>query len=144
VDECKPLVNGLVFLPCLLFVALGKSVTLVERCKLKPVETRVETAWCQRLKLKYDELLSSFGFNFTLRRYPLDHLRHVWLLPLAAVSNITMGALCGAAVVRVLKARPFLHEYEGTISSPMPNVSVSRPKLRPPEPPEPPEGLRIY
>jgi hypothetical protein len=27
----------------------------------------------------------------------------VWLLPLAAVSNITMGALCGAAVVRVLK-----------------------------------------
>lgn len=41
-------VNGTVFLPCLLFVALGRSVTI-------------------------------------------DHLRNVWLLPLAACVNISMG-----------------------------------------------------
>ena len=41
----------------------------VRQCKLKRLETRVETAWLQRLKLKYDELLSSFAFNSNLRHY---------------------------------------------------------------------------
>lgn len=53
-------VNGTVFLPCLLFVALGRSVTV-------------------------------------------EHLRNVWLLPLAAVTNITMGACMGAALLRILR-----------------------------------------
>ena len=29
----------------------------------------IESAWFQRLKLECDELLSSFAFNFNLRRY---------------------------------------------------------------------------
>jgi hypothetical protein len=34
------------------------------------IKTRVESAaWYQLLKLKYDKLLSSFAFEFNLRRY---------------------------------------------------------------------------
>ena len=33
------------------------------------VDTRVESAWCRRLKLKYDEPVSDCAFNFNLRRY---------------------------------------------------------------------------
>jgi len=40
----------------------------VRRCKLKCIETRVESAWFQRLKLSHNELLSSLAFNFNLRR----------------------------------------------------------------------------
>jgi hypothetical protein len=35
----------------------------------KRVETRVERALFQRLKLEYDEPLSNFAFNFNVRRY---------------------------------------------------------------------------
>jgi len=31
----------------------------------------IQSAWCQHLKLKCDELLSSFAFNCNLRRYTL-------------------------------------------------------------------------
>jgi len=41
---------------------------VVGRCRLNPVEARLERDWHQCLKLKYDELLSSFAFNFNLRR----------------------------------------------------------------------------
>ena len=41
----------------------------VGRCRLKRVETRVESAWFQRLKLGYDEPLSNFAFILNLRRY---------------------------------------------------------------------------
>jgi hypothetical protein len=44
-------------------------LVVVGRCKLKRVESRVESAWFERLKLRYDKLLSSFAFNFNLRRY---------------------------------------------------------------------------
>jgi hypothetical protein len=37
--------------------------------RLNPVDSRFESAWFQLLKLKCDELLSSFAFNFNLRRY---------------------------------------------------------------------------
>ena len=33
------------------------------------VETRVESSWLRRLKLKCDNLLSGFASNFSLRRY---------------------------------------------------------------------------
>ena len=39
---------------------------------LTPGCPRVDRAWCQRLKLKYDEPLSSFAFNFNLRHYVVD------------------------------------------------------------------------
>jgi len=35
---------------------------------LKPV-LKLESVWLQRLEVKYDKLLSSFGFNLKLRRY---------------------------------------------------------------------------
>jgi hypothetical protein len=39
------------------------------RCRLKPIETSVESAWLHRLKPTYDEPLSNFAFNSKLRRY---------------------------------------------------------------------------
>ena len=36
----------------------------VGQCKLKVFQSCVESAWFQRLKLKYDKLLSNFAFNF--------------------------------------------------------------------------------
>jgi hypothetical protein len=36
--------------------------------KLKPVEARVESAWFQRLKLRYDDSLSNVAFNVDVRR----------------------------------------------------------------------------
>jgi len=35
----------------------------VRRCRLKPIKTRVESAWSQRLKLNYVEVLSSIAFS---------------------------------------------------------------------------------
>jgi len=40
----------------------------VGRCRLNSDLSRVRRAWCQRLKLKYDELLSKFALNINLRR----------------------------------------------------------------------------
>ena len=37
-----------------------------------PVEICVESAWFQRLKTKYDKLLSSLAFNFNLRHYSAE------------------------------------------------------------------------
>jgi len=50
----------------------------VGRCRLKRVGTGVATALFQRLKLalKYDEPLSSFAFNFDLRRYKTAKAGH--------------------------------------------------------------------
>jgi len=40
------------------------------RCRLKRVESRAESAWFQRLKIRCDELLSKFAFTFNYsRRY---------------------------------------------------------------------------
>jgi hypothetical protein len=39
------------------------------RCKLNGIETRVQSAWCQRLKLKCEKLLSSFALEFKWWRY---------------------------------------------------------------------------
>jgi hypothetical protein len=44
----------------------------VGRSRLKPIDTSVERAWLQCLKLTYDKLLSDFAFNLNLRRYHLD------------------------------------------------------------------------
>jgi hypothetical protein len=39
---------------------------------LKPVDTRVESAWFPRLKVNNDMLLSNVAFNFNLR--PLEYM----------------------------------------------------------------------
>ena len=53
--------------------------------ELKPPEIK-------RLKLKYDELLSTLAFNFNLRRYTKGFSDTVmFAVKAAAVSNITAG-----------------------------------------------------
>jgi len=44
----------------------------VGRCRLNPVDARVESAWFHRLKLKHEKQISSFAFNLNLRRYRQD------------------------------------------------------------------------
>jgi hypothetical protein len=46
-------------------LSLGRAVL----SRLNPVDARVESAWFQRLKPRYDESLSKFAFNFKLRPY---------------------------------------------------------------------------
>jgi len=46
----------------------------VGRRKLKPVESRVETTWYQRLKLECDEPLSNGAFNFDVCRCTMVRL----------------------------------------------------------------------
>ena len=41
----------------------------VGRCKLKPAEIRVGSAWVEHLKLTHDELVAIFVFKFNVRRY---------------------------------------------------------------------------
>ena len=40
-----------------------------EAVQVERLETRIECAWFQLLKPKYDQRQSSFAFNFHLRRY---------------------------------------------------------------------------
>jgi Cu+-exporting ATPase len=42
---------------------------MVGRCRMKPIEPLVESAWFQRLKLTCDTPLSKFALNFNLRHY---------------------------------------------------------------------------
>ena len=37
--------------------------------QVDPLKPTLKAPGCERLKLRYDELLSSFAFNFNLRRY---------------------------------------------------------------------------
>ena len=46
-----------------------KRVIKAPRCKLKPVETRDESAYFQSLELRYDRQLSTFVFKFNVRHY---------------------------------------------------------------------------
>jgi len=59
VDECKPLAHGV---NCS-YKSKNLSMTnWVGRCKLKPLETRVESAWLQRVKPTYYTAKLSFQF----------------------------------------------------------------------------------
>ena len=49
--------------------AAAEAGVSVERCRLKPVGTRGESAWFQHLKLKCGEPRSSFAFKFNVCRY---------------------------------------------------------------------------
>jgi hypothetical protein len=43
------------------------AATTVGWCRLKCVETRLESSWFQLWKIYYDKMLPSFAFNFSLR-----------------------------------------------------------------------------
>jgi len=46
------------------FGGAGGGFAMVRRCRFTPVEARVESAWFQRLQLRYEEPLSTFAFIF--------------------------------------------------------------------------------
>jgi hypothetical protein len=93
--------------------ASGKSTQAwaisVGRCRLNPVEARVERDWSQRLKPKYDDQLSNFAFNFNLRRYISDRFDVPLIYPgdllrQAAFENPTVGRCRLTVSKSVLKA----------------------------------------
>ena len=45
--------------------------------QLDPIKPTLKAPGTERLKLIYDELLSSFAFNFNLRRYSQGTLRYL-------------------------------------------------------------------
>ena len=53
---------------------MQRKETLAGRCRLSPGSPRVDRAWFQRLKLKYDVPLSNFAFNFNLQPYAMAAL----------------------------------------------------------------------
>ena len=56
------------------------------------LETRAGSAWLQRLKLKYDKLLSSFAFSFNLRPYGTVRLEDVCEFVLQTkLSHVELG-----------------------------------------------------
>jgi hypothetical protein len=81
----------------------------VRQCRLKPVEARVDIAWCQRLKPNCDELVSSIAFKFNFHRHSkvADH----W--PGAAVAP--------QAASKGPKAAPVTEEEAGAYTRPLPS-----------------------
>jgi hypothetical protein len=50
-------------------------------CRLNRIESRVQSAWIQRLKLTYDKLLSSFASKFNLHHNYISlaiHYTYFW------------------------------------------------------------------
>ena len=47
----------------------ARATPMVRRCNFNVFQSRVDRAWFQQLKLKYDKLLSSFALNCNLRHY---------------------------------------------------------------------------
>jgi hypothetical protein len=42
--------------------------------QVDPIKPKLKAPGTKRLKLKYDDPLSKFGFKFNLRRYSVEHL----------------------------------------------------------------------
>ena len=69
-DECKPLQRGPADPRAR---ALGRAVQVV------PIKPTLKPPGTKRLKLKYDELLSNFAFNFNLRRYTWSIYKSIYV-----------------------------------------------------------------
>jgi len=70
----------------------------VGRCRLKRVESRVESAWFLRSTLAHDKLLLSFALNFNLRSYTTSDMPTTTAL--ATLAELDMLSQCDAFVVR--------------------------------------------
>jgi len=92
----------------------------VRRCiRLKPAETRNESAWYQPLILKYAEPLTSFVLNMNLRRYISVHIRRGdacmrWAEP--GDSDYTMGRPCYRTEHYVRAAEELAARYSATVA----------------------------
>jgi hypothetical protein len=62
-------------------------------CKLKLVETRIESAWYQRLKLNYDNLLSSSAFNLNVWHYNEGHQVILNIILFAELTTVVGGLI---------------------------------------------------
>jgi hypothetical protein len=90
-------------LPAPLGLSSAARLAAVGQCRLTPGQTRVDLAWCQRLKLKHDQPLSSCAFNFNLRRYTADYASRVTADALA-LDDISMDE---ADALRAILAEAF-------------------------------------
>jgi len=61
-------------------------------------DSRVECAWFQLWELTYDGPLSSFAFNFNLRRYSLGQKSEIFF----TAGNVPFPALCEVVCTSVL------------------------------------------
>jgi len=60
---------------CASEAAAVEEYIMVGRCRLTVSNPSRKRAWFQQLKLKCDEPLSNFAFNFNLRRYIMGQMR---------------------------------------------------------------------
>jgi len=85
-------------------MALNASLSgAVRRCRLKPDEPHVESAWCQRLKLNCAEQVSSFAFNLNLRRYRAEEA-----LPMGEIHGLGRAVQVDSINTRVESAYGFI------------------------------------
>jgi hypothetical protein len=75
VEQYKPLLVGVSGSDCIAISEFNANMT-VGRCRLKRVDSRVETAWVPCLKLTYECQLSIFAVKLNLGHY-LSVLRKV-------------------------------------------------------------------
>ena len=60
---------GVLLTPAILAMITCLLVGVVRRCGLTPAARGVESTWFERMKLRSDEPISNFPFNFKLRCY---------------------------------------------------------------------------
>jgi len=91
----------------------------VRLCKSTPIEPTVESAWCRRLKLEIDKLLSSCVFNSNLRQYKeggggpqLKVAPNSWGLSEEALEQVGRSAPVAALLARLGALYP---EYHGKV-----------------------------
>ena len=78
---------------------------------MKPIETCVETAWLQRLKLKFDKPLPSFAFNFNLHPY----IKGVFIFCGVLASFLSLGNIGAAILLPILYDRPMASCIQGIV-----------------------------
>ena len=58
--------------------------------QVDPIKPTLKAPGSKLLKLKYDELLSSFAFNFNLRRYTMDYTQFMGLFRMEAGGSLRL------------------------------------------------------
>ena len=75
----------------MIFDAFPENVERGEAVQVEPIKSNMKAPGAQRLKLKYDNPISSFAFNFNLRRYSVGCLRRQKYTTMGGVSKWVWG-----------------------------------------------------